>query len=141
MIAVALFVSLMLVPIQAHNAITTLIGWRCCLDGEIGLVEDKQTLTLHGHTHYVTSVAFSPDGKMLASGSRDKTIKLWDVTLGKELATLKGHEGSVSSVVFSPDGATCASASDDHTVKLWNVQKAKEQATLKGHNSFVTFVT
>ena len=79
------------------------------------------------------SVAFSPDGKTLASGSEDKTIKLWDVATGKEQATLKGHTDAVSSVAFSPDGKTLASGSEDKTIKLWDVATGKEQATLKGH--------
>ena len=58
-------------------------------------------------------MAFSPDGKTLASGSMDKTIKLWDVATGKEQATLKGHTGWVSSVAYSPDGKTLASGSGD----------------------------
>src|SRR3954454_9249851 len=78
--------------------------------------------TLQGHTEGVTSVAFSPDGKMLASGSNDETIKLWDVQAGKEHATLKGHTNEVTSVAFSPDGKTLASASLDGTVRLWDVQ-------------------
>ena len=80
-------------------------------------------------------MAFSPDGKTLASGSSDRTIKLWDVATGKEQATLKGHTGCVYSVAFSPDGKTLASGSEDKTIKLWDVETGKEQATLKGHTA------
>src|ERR1700676_1143729 len=77
--------------------------------------EPKLRDTLKGHTDIVSSVAFSPDGKTLASGSRDNTIKLWDVQQGKERATLSGHTNKVSSVAYSPDGKTMASGSWDKT--------------------------
>ena len=76
----------------------------------------------YGHTDTVYSVAFSPDGKLLASvGDNDSTIKLWDVATGKERATLKGHKHDVMSVAYSPDGKTLASGSADKTIKLWDV--------------------
>ena len=65
----------------------------------------------------VVSVAFSPDGQMLASGSRDDNIGLWDIATGTYIATLR-HEGSILSVAFSPDGEVLASGSDDGTIRL-----------------------
>jgi WD40 repeat protein len=77
--------------------------------------------TFEGHILAVTSVAFSPDGKHLASGSGDGTIKLWDVATRQEVRTLKGHTRGVTSVAFSPDGKLLASGSWDGTIKLWDI--------------------
>jgi WD40 repeat protein len=101
--------------------------------------EPKLRATLKGHTKSVFSVVYSPDGKTLASGSYDHTIKLWEVATCKELATLKGHTRAVYSVVYSPDGKTLASGSWK-VIKLWNVPRNKEQATLRGHTDIVTSV-
>ena len=62
----------------------------------------------------------------MVSGSRDNTIKLWEVATGKEQATLKGHTGTVCSLAFSPDGKTLASGSQDETIKLWDVAAGKQ---------------
>ena len=95
----------------------------------------RRLATLKGHTNAVSSVAFAPDGKTLGTGSDDRTVKLWDITTGKDLATLKGHI-FVESVAFAPDGKTLATGSGQ-TVKLWDVTTGKELATLKGHTSVV----
>ena len=85
--------------------------------------EPKLRDTLKGHTDGVNSVAFSPDGKMLASAGL--SITLWDVATGKEQATLKGHRGLVNCVAYSPDGKTLASGGEDKTIKLWDVATGK----------------
>jgi len=95
--------------------------------------------TLQGHTGLVHSVAFSPDGKFIVTGSGDHTARLWDVQTGQLLLTLQGHTGSVSSVAFSPDRQSVATGSWDRTAKLWDVQKGQCLATLQGgHTDWVT---
>jgi len=93
--------------------------------------------TLTGHADRVSSIAFSPDGSILASGSGDETIKLWDVSTGRVLRTLTGHTDTVRSVAFSPDGQTLASGSFDNTIKLWDVGTGRELRTLTGHTNAV----
>jgi WD40 repeat protein len=92
---------------------------------------------LEGHQDSVLSVSFSPDGKTLATGSNDNTIKLWNIDSGKEIRTFQGHKAAVKSVSFSPDGKTLATGSNDTAIKLWNVDSGKEIRTLQGHKSFV----
>ncbi|AKV68118.1 MULTISPECIES: serine/threonine-protein kinase [Microcystis] len=86
--------------------------------------------TLTGHSDEVFSVAYSPDGRYLASGSIDQTIKIWEVATGKELRTLTGHSGGVFLVAYSPDGRYLASGSIDQTIKIWEVATGKELRTL-----------
>jgi WD40 repeat protein len=88
----------------------------------------KEIRTLEGHRDVVNSVAFSADGKLLASGSEDKTITLWEVATGKAIRTLQGHSSYVLSVAFSADGKLLASGSWDGSTRLWNVQTGKEIA-------------
>ncbi|KAA8645832.1 WD40 repeat domain-containing protein [Aspergillus tanneri] len=77
---------------------------------------------------------------MVASGSGDKTIKLWDTKTGLERQTLNGHTSWVGSVAFSPDGQTVASGSGDKTIKLWDAKTGLERRTLEGHSDSVEYM-
>ncbi|HRI39610.1 MAG TPA: WD40 repeat domain-containing protein, partial [Nitrospira sp.] len=87
--------------------------------------------TMKGHEKGVRTIAFAPTGKMVATGSYDKTIKLWDVDSRREVATLKGHTDTVYGVRFSPDGHTLASCSADKSIKLWDVASRKELTSFR----------
>ena len=89
---------------------------------------DQAINVLKGHESAVRSVAFSPDGTRLATGSYDSTARLWDASTGKELAVLKGHEFRGTSVAFSPDGTRLATGSSDNTARLWGLSNAEIHA-------------
>ena len=94
----------------------------------------RELRSFRGHNSVIMAVSFSPDGKIIASASFDKTIKLWQVSTGKLLTTLDGHQERLWSLRFSPDGKTLASSSYDSTIKLWNVADGTLIKTIFGHN-------
>src|SRR6266542_1276626 len=104
----------------------------------VSWAQQPELVVQAGHADEVTSVAFGLDGKIVASGSRDNTIKLWEVATGRELRTLR-HSSSVRSVAFSVDGRTLASGGGG-TIKLWEVATGRELHTLTGHSSYITSV-
>ncbi|KAG4432782.1 hypothetical protein IFR05_011734 [Cadophora sp. M221] len=98
--------------------------------------------TLEGHTDYVSSVAFSPDGKQIVSGSRDQTVRRWDAATGQLLLpVLEGHTDVVSSVAFSPDSKQIVSGSWDRTVRRWDAVTGQPLLpALEGHMNWVSSV-
>jgi len=91
--------------------------------------------TLRGHLEDVTSVAFSPDGQQIVTGSWDQTAKVWEAASGRELLTLKGHSAPIWCVVFSPDGRQIVTGSWDGTANVWEAASGRVILTLKGHSA------
>ena len=86
--------------------------------------------TIQGHKDAILSVAFSPDGSTIATGSYDKLVKLWDAATGKELRTFKEHSDAVYSVAFLPGGTQLVSGAGDRTLKIWDVQRGTRLFTI-----------
>src|SRR6516165_743324 len=97
----------------------------------------RERATLKGHTLALAALAYSSDGKFLATASYDRTAKVWDTTTNKELVTVEGHTATVEAVSFSPDGKKLVTGSYDGTVKLWDWAAGKEFATFKGHTNMI----
>ncbi len=99
-----------------------------------------ERLQLHVHTNGARAVAFSPDGKIVATGDEGSKVILWNPASGLQLRMLSGHTGTVHAVAFSPSGEFLASGADDRLVKIWRVEDGREMATLAGHSNKVSAV-
>ena len=103
-------------------------------------ITNPEVIFNKGHSGVMLAVAYSFDGKYIASASMDKTIKIWEVETGRLLRTLTGHTDHVYSVSYSPDGKYIASGSNDNTIKIWEVATGECIRTLTGHTSYVKSV-
>jgi WD40 repeat protein len=131
----------------ALSALCICLGISCAGSGQArNLVTEESTrrqvelFPQRGHSFPVSSVAYSPDGRFVVSGSADSSIKIWDLEQGREILTLPEHEAAVRSVAYSPDGTRIASGSVDATIKLWDAGAGEELATLTGHSDVVNSV-
>ena len=90
-----------------------------------------------GHSRSITSVAFSPDGRLAVSGSDDSTLKLWEVFTGREVRTFQGITANVTAVAFSPDGSLVLSGHNDGTLAFWEVSTGQKIRKIEGHATWI----
>jgi WD40 repeat protein len=100
----------------------------------------RERQRLQGHTATVVSVAWSPDGSLLASSSYDNTMRVWDIALGRERQRLEGHTGTVQTLAWSPEGSRLVSGSYDKTVRLWDAARGREQLRMQRHTEWINGV-
>ncbi len=126
---------------EAHTLTRTgaPMPWLCQVK-EVG-AEDRALLRMFsGHTGSVSSVAFSPDGKLMLTGSWDCTARLWETSSGRQVGVFECHTGSVNCVAFSPDGKLVLTGSGDKTARLWETSSGRQVGVLEGHTGSVSSV-
>ena len=111
-----------------------------CLLAMENLAQRLETVVQRGHYESVKAVAFTPDGQYVLTGSRDKTIKLWELSTGRELRTYLGHRSTVNDLVVLPGGKHFISSSADKTAKMWAIETGKLLKTFAGHTDYLTSV-
>ena len=102
-----------------------------------GVRQKNFDISVGGHNEPVTALALSPDGKTLVTGSRDRTIRVWDLNTAKVVRTLQGHTDEVTSLAFSKDGNQLASSSKDQGIRIWNLSSTDEHRNFAGHDGYV----
>lgn len=118
----------------AFSPDSSLIALAGSMDGNVEIfntADGTSVMLLSGHSQTVNQVAFSPDGKTIATGSNDNTIRLWDAQTGEQIHVLEGHQGRVNRLVFSPDSTWLISGADDNTLRKWDVTNGELLETLE----------
>lgn len=115
------------------NEVETICLWDVETTEQINLLRESNSKAMH----WVNSVAFSNDGKMLASGSEDGNLYLWNVTTGEKIKSLTEDTENIFSIAFCPDGKTLASGAADNNISLWDLSSSENIATLEGHTDWV----
>lgn len=115
------------------NEIETICLWDMETTEQINLIRERKSKAMH----WVNAVAFSIDGKMLASGSEDGNLYLWNVITGEKIKALTEDTENIFSIAFSPDGKTIASGNADNTIQLWDLASGENTATLEGHTDWI----
>jgi WD40 repeat protein len=105
--------------------------------GDVGDAPGKPIAEFVGHTGLVTAIAYGKDGRFVATGGKDHSVRLWDAATGASVRTFHGHSDTVTGVAFSPDGRLLASVSADHGIRLWGLETVENCQTLAGHQGAV----